>query len=137
MDPFKQIVSLLEARITDKAGRPASGMQCELGTITSAGLKLDNFKHEIKDFLIADWLVKIHLPDFFLVGTATSPVDGQGNPLPGAGTSALTKYSFNAREFEDVRLELKQGLKTGDRVLVAPVNGGQDFVILARVMPNA
>ncbi len=137
MDPFKQIVTLMDARMTDKANRAVSGMQCELGTMTAAGLKLDNFKHEIKDHLVADWLAKIYLPAFFLVGTATSPVDVQGNPLPGATTSALTKYSFNAREIEDVRLELKQGLKSGDRVMVAPVNGGQDFVILAKVMPNA
>lgn len=137
MDPFKQLVSLMEAGMKDKAGRAVSGMQCELGTMTATGLKLDNFKHEIQDYLVADWLVKIHLPAFFLVGTATSPVDGEGNPLPGAGTSALTKYSFQAREIEDAGLELKQGLKTGDRVLAAPVNGGQDFVILAKVMPNA
>jgi hypothetical protein len=137
MDPFKQIVSLLDVRMTDKAGRAVSGTQCELGTMTAVGLKLDNFKHEIQDYLVADWLVKIHFPAFFLVGTATSPVDEQGNPLPGASTSVLTKYSFNAREIENVRLELKQGLKSGDRVLAAPVNGGQDFVILAKVMPNA
>lgn len=133
-DPFKQLVSMLDARMAGHAARAVSGVPCELGTITASGLKLDSFKHEIKDYLIADWLVKIHFPAFSLLGTATSPVDDQGNPLPGASTSPLTRYDFRAKEVDQVRLELKADLKPGDRVLAVPVNGGQDAVVIAKVV---
>lgn len=119
------------------AGRAVSGVPCELGTITASGLKLDSFKHELQDYHVADWLIKAHLPDFSLIGTSTSPVDDQGSPLPGAATTLLTRYDFRAREIDGVRLELKSGLKPGDRVLAVPVNGGQDSVVIAKVMNNA
>lgn len=135
-DPFKQLASIFEKRMVDHAARAISGVPCELGTITASGLKLDNFKHEIPDYLVADWLVKIHFPAFSLVGTATSPVDDQGNDLPGAITTSLTRYDFQAREVDEVRLELKANLKAGDRVLAVPVNGGQDAVVIAKVIAN-
>ena len=136
-DPFKQLASILEQRMAGHAERAISGVPCELGTITASGLKLDSFKHEIQDYLIADWLVKIHFPAFSLVGTATSPVDDQGNDLPGAITTSLTRYDFLSREVDEVRLELKADLKPGDRVLVVPVNGGQDAMVISAVAPNA
>lgn len=136
-DPFKQLASVLEMRMAGHAARAVSGVPCELGTITASGLKLDNFKHEIQDYLVADWLVKIHFPAFSLVGTATSPVNDQGNALPGAITTSLTRYDFHAREVDKVRLELKADLKPGDRVLAVPVSGGQDAVIVAKVIANA
>ncbi len=133
-DPFKELVSTLEMRMDSKAAQRVSGIPCELGTMTSTGLKLDKFKHEIQDYLVADWLVKVHFPAFSLVGTATSPVDEQGNDQPGASTSELTRYDFLPREVDQVRLELKADLKPGDRVLAVPVNGGQEAVIVAKVV---
>lgn len=135
-DPFKQFADVLEERMAGHAGRALSGVPCELGIITASGLKLDSFKHEVHDYLVADWLVKIHFPAFSLIGTATSPVDDQGNDLPGATTTPLTRYDFRSREVDDVRLELKVGLQPGDRVLAVPVNGGQDAVVIAKVVPN-
>ncbi len=133
-DPFKQLATLLDMRMARYAAKAVSGVPCELGTITASGLKLDSFKHEIKDYLVADWLVKIHFPAFSLLGTATSPVDDQGNPLPGASTSPLTRYDLRAKDVDQVRLELKADLKPGDRVLAVPVNGGQDAVVIAKVV---
>lgn len=134
MDPYKEFAALLDMRIKGHANQALFGVPCELGTITATGLKLDGFKHEIKDYLIADWLVKVHFPAFSLVGTATSPVDSNGNNLPGATTSQLTRYNFLQREIEEVRLELKPGLKPGDRVLAIPVNNGHEAVIMAKVV---
>jgi len=136
-DPFKQLVSLLDMRMASHAERTVTGVPCELGTITASGLKLDSFKHEIQDYLVADWLVKIHFPAFSFIGTATSPVDDQGNPLPGATTTSLTRYDFRPKEVDQVHLELKADLKPGDRVLVVPVNCGQEAVVIAKVVPNA
>jgi hypothetical protein len=133
-NPYKQLASLLDGRMARHAVRAVTGVPCELGTITSSGLKLDGFKHEIQDYMVADWLVKAHFPAFSLVGTATGPVDEQGNPLPGATTSDLARYDFRAREIDPVRLELKFGLRPGDRVLAVPINGGQDAVVICKVV---
>ncbi len=134
MDPYKELAALLDLRIKGQANQALSGIPSELGTMTATGLKLDTFKHEIKDYLLADWLVKVHFPAFSLVGTATSPVDKDGKNLPGATTSQQTRYDFLAREVQEVRLELKPGLKAGDRVLAIPVNNGQEAIILAKVV---
>lgn len=132
-DPFKQLVALLDARMAGQSARAISGMPCELGTMTTSGLKLDSFKHEIKDYLVADWLVKIHLPSFTLIGTATWPVDQNGVPLPDA-ESTLARFDFKAKEIDQVHLELKADIKSGDRVLAVPVNGGQDATIICKVV---
>ncbi len=145
MDPYKELGKILEMRMAGHAAKATSGMSSELGTITSSGLKIDNFKHEIKDYLIADWLVKIHFPDFELLGqetcmesngliTTASSVDTNGNLLPNAVWRGLAKYSFKAKIVDDVRIELKTKLQPGDRVLAIPVNGGQDAVIIAKVV---
>lgn len=133
-DPYRKLASILEQRMAGHAAQAVSGMPCELGTITATGLKLDSFKQEIRDYLVADWLVKVHFPAFSFIGTATSPVDDQGNPLPGATTTPLTRYDFLERQVDDVRLEMKVSLKAGDRVLAVPVNGGQDAIIVAKVV---
>ena len=122
-DPFKALVSLLEMRMSQHAGRSIRGVPAELGTITATGgLKLDNFKHEIQDYYVADWLVKIHFPSITLTGTLT----GIGN------------VTFNAEPFavDEVRLNWKAGLRPGDRVLAVPVNGGHDAVVLCRIVPG-
>jgi hypothetical protein len=117
------------------ASTAIAGLSCELGTFTGSGLVLDNFKHEIQDYLVADWLVKVHFTKSFeFLGKATSPVDEEGNDLPGASTSQLTRYQFKPGQVEEVRLEFKQGLKAGDRVLAVPVNGGREAVIICKVV---
>lgn len=136
-NPFKELASLMDRRSSKRMGELLSGVPCELGTITATGLKLDNFKHEVQDYLIADWRVKLHLPAFFFVGTSTSPVDAAGNPLPGAVTSDLTKYSMSEKEIDQVWLELKPDLAPGDRVLVIPVNGDQDLIVVCKVVSNS
>jgi len=132
-NPYKQLVTLFDARMEGKAANAISGVPCELGTITPSGLKLDSFKHEIKDYLVADWLMKIHFPAFTLIGTATWPVDENGIPLPDA-KSTSARFDFKAEKVDQVHLELKADIKSGDRVLVIQVNGGQDAVIIGKVV---
>jgi hypothetical protein len=123
-DPFKALVSVLEMRMSQHAGRAVDGVPAELGTLTATGLKLDNFKHEIQDYFVADWLVKLHLPAFTMYGTTTA----------GGLTSQRTRFDFEAVQIEDVRLNWKAGMQPGDRVLALPVNGGRDAVVLCRVV---
>ncbi|MBW5447442.1 hypothetical protein GE107_15395 [Cohnella sp. CFH 77786] len=133
-DPFKKLAATLETRLSGMAAKAVSGLPSELGTITGSGLKLDSFKYEIPDYLVADWTAKLHFPAFSLVGTMTSPVDGEGVPQGGAVPGPRTRFDFEEAEVEDVRLNWQSGLKAGDRVLAVPVNGGRDAVVLCKVV---
>ena len=82
MDPFRDLARLIDQRARGHVARSLAGQFCELGTITATGLKLDGFKHEIRDYLKAEGLI----------------------------------------------------LSSGDRVLAVPVNGGQDVVIVCKVV---
>lgn len=134
MDPFKSLAGIIATEAKKAAGAAVQGLPCELGTITASGLKLDSFKHEIKTYLVAEWMAKISLPVFFFVGTGTAPVDDQGNSLPGAVTSDQTRYDMRAKEIDQVKIEIKPDLQPGDRVLVISINSGQNHVVVAKVV---
>ncbi|MED1851826.1 hypothetical protein P4V33_09190 [Brevibacillus borstelensis] len=133
-NPFAHMVAMLDERSTGHSQKSTLGLKSEFGTITKTGLKLDNFKHEITDFYVAEWLAKITLPEFSLIGTATSPVDDEGRPLPGSSTSPLTRYDFKKREIDKVKVEMIPDLKEGDRVLCVPVDDGDDVVVICKVV---
>lgn len=133
-DPFKKLVSTLESRMTGLASKAVSGLPAELGTITGGGLKLDSFNHAIPDYLVADWLAKLHVPKFSLTGTMTTPVQADGTPLPGASVSQPIRFDFDETEVEEVRLNWQEGLRAGDRVLAVPVNNGSQAVVVCKVV---
>lgn len=140
-NPYKELASILDMRMKGHAGQALSGVPCELGTMTATGLKLDNFKHEIQDYLVADWELKIELPQASRVIKTAAPVNPDGSDVPGSTQySSLSRLDFNVQGMGDpaatvkVHLNMKAGLKPGDRVLVLPVNGGQDFVVLCKVV---
>lgn len=130
-NPFRDLAAILEQQMSNQAVRAVSGIPSELGTITSSGLKLDSFKHEIRDYLVAEWLLKVEVPAFTIKGTQSGLLDSQGKSVTGQAT-----FTFLPTVLDDVRLELKAGLKPGDRVLTIPVHGGQDIVVIAKVMTN-
>lgn len=136
MDPYRQIADIVVEQAKKAAGNALSGIPCELGTITASGLKLDTFKYEIPNYLVAEWMAKIYLPAHTMLATETAPVDSQGSPLPGA-TTVHAKYDFETKEIDQVKIEIKPDLQPGDRVLAIPVNGGQDAVVICKVVPNA
>ncbi|BFH63900.1 hypothetical protein [Paenibacillus azoreducens] len=130
-DPYKDLVASLKDEMKKSAGQALSGVPAELGTITETGLKLDNFKDEVQDYLVADFLTTLHLPAFFIVGT-TALADEEDEPI---GTpSQRTRFDFEPTLIEEVRVNLADGLMPGERVLVIPTNGGDDFVVMCRVV---
>lgn len=133
-NPFAHMVTMFDKQAAGHAKKAVLGTKNEFGTITKTGLKLDNFKHEIPDYYVAEWVVKITLPAFSLIGTATSPVDDEGNPLPGASTTPLTRYDFKEREIDEVKIEMKPDLKEGDRVLCIPIDDGDDIMVVCKVV---
>ncbi|MGE5606057.1 MAG: hypothetical protein ACM3YE_10230, partial [Bacteroidota bacterium] len=54
-DPYKQLAAMLDGRMKKHAQSAAYWGTGILGTVTASGLKLDYFKHEIKEYLVADW----------------------------------------------------------------------------------
>ncbi|HQD86869.1 MAG TPA: hypothetical protein PK822_08185 [Bacillota bacterium] len=150
-NPSLRLARSLDALMGRRAARAVQGLGCELGTITKVfksnqhtvdrvWVKLDNFKHEIKDPLIADWEVKIEIPIPSRVIKLASPVEPDGMDNAETEYSDLTRFDFHVQEADclpdttiKVHINYKDGIKVGDRVLVAPVCGGQDHVILCRL----
>lgn len=65
-----------------------------------------------------------HLLQHFRVGSATAPVAQNGNNLPGAETSALTRYDF------------LKGVKDGDLVAALPIEEGERFIVVAKLQSS-
>ncbi|THF78022.1 hypothetical protein [Cohnella fermenti] len=133
-DPYRNLVSSLERRFSGIVSQAVSGVGAELGTITGGGLKLDSFKHEIPDYGVAEWTAKLHLPNFSMVGTMTSPVREDGTALAGASTSVPTRFDFAQAEVEGVKVEFRSGFVPGDRVLAISVNDGNHAVVVCKVV---
>jgi len=106
-NPFRKLASVITSESQKRADQALQGKTMELGLITSTGLKLDSFNHEITQYLVADYLTL----------DATHMTE----------TDAPTAYPVNTPP------ALKP-LVEGDRVLVAPVSGGHQFVVIARVV---
>jgi hypothetical protein len=126
-DPYKQLVEMIETLIKKHTARLAAGVTCELGTITNTGLKLDGFKYEIKNFLVSEHLT-LDKTDF----TETETDGDHSAPCTSGGTVSVQKHKHQVKTPSELG-----PLKNGDRVLVAPVNHGQDFIVIARVVPYA
>lgn len=86
-----------------------------LGTYTGTGFKPDGHNKEYQ-FILAK-----HLDNHFRIATLTEPVDDEGNPLPGATTSQLT------------RIDYVKCVKPGNRVAAVPMEEGDRFVIIAKI----
>jgi hypothetical protein len=135
------------------AGRAVSGLPCELGTITATGVILDGFKHEIKDPLVLESLIDIDIelslevPAHEETGEITLPAipsQADSPTVPGdyAVTFKFNKWVYDAGAGGPVRMtkaraKYKPQYQPGDRVLCALVNGGQEVVIVSRVVPYA
>jgi len=111
----------------------------ELGTIQNdMSLKLDRFTVPIPkgDYLITEWIVKASFPAFSLVGSGEYPVDEDGNPVGDTSWTQQTRWDWQPRDVDQVKLEFKPDLKPGDRVLVAWVNDHTDPVVLSKVVSS-
>ena len=106
---YKELARLIDDRAKRGITMATSAVSAELGTITANGLKLDRFKYEIQDYLVAEYLI--------MPPTITTEISGSD------GHTHMIKTP-----------EQLQPLKEGDRVLAVPVNGSKDFVVIAKVV---
>lgn len=121
-DPYSELFGMMRGQMSNSAQKAIEGgwVAGELGTMTGdLGLKLDRFKHVISDYLLSDHL-KLAEPDM----TKTETDGSHADPIGGVHSHQV------------ITPPQLLPLHPGDRVLVQPVNGGQDFVIVARVKPR-
>lgn len=124
-DPYGQLASTLYASMNKQTRQAMGGVGAVLGTITSTGLKLDDFKHELQDYMVAELPGMLSLPRYTAKGTVT--LGGQQQDM---------KFDAEENEVEDTLFELGKGLKPGDRVLAVRVNSGNDVVIVCKVVSS-
>lgn len=114
VDPYTALAVTLRDNAVSKTKEALSGVTIELGTITASGLKLDRFKHEIGDYYLAEFPGTLKLPEFKLTSVESM------------------NYAFQPSETKEASLKLEY--KPGDRVLVIPLNGGHDAVVICKVV---
>ena len=121
-DPYSELFGMLRGQMSNSAEEAIKGgwVTSELGTMTGdLGLKLDRFKHVISDYMVSHHLTLAE-PDM----TQTEVDGSHADPIGGTHSHKV------------ITPKQLLPLHPGDRVLVVPVNGGQDFVIVARVVPR-
>lgn len=137
-DPYKELATALKDQMLSVSKKSLQGIPCELGTITASGLKLDNFKHEIKDYLISDWHFQLEFPIASRTVRLVGIVNADGTETPITAYSRPVRLDFlstsDPQATIKIHASLKDELKEGDRVLVLPVNNGQDYVVLSKVV---
>jgi hypothetical protein len=104
---FSEIAREIKGSTNKAIGKAISSLGLELGTITNSGLKVDNFKYEIKDYMVLEYL---KVQDQYITEVAGE-----------------TPHSHTLKTPN----ELKK-LSVGHRVLVALV--GDEFVVVGRVL---
>ncbi|EOS57665.1 hypothetical protein [Paenibacillus barengoltzii] len=126
-DPYAALAVSLRENAARKAAEVLTGATAELGTVTGTGLKLDSFKYEIQDYYVAEFPGILKLPELKMTGEVRGLRDSGGGGVEGQG-----QFTFMPSETKDAVLSLK--LQPGDRVLALPLNGGNDAIVLCRVV---
>ncbi|WP_098748810.1 hypothetical protein [Paenibacillus sp. EZ-K15] len=124
-DPYGQLASSLYASMNKQTRQAMGGVGAVLGTITSTGLKLDDFKHELQDYMVAELPGMLSFPRYTAKGTVTW-----------GGQQQDMTFDAEENEVEDTLFVLGKGLKPGDRVLAVRVNSGNDVVVLCKVVSS-
>ncbi|CAM4144852.1 hypothetical protein [Saccharibacillus endophyticus] len=115
-DPYGQFADMMSSAMKGHTKQMASGLGGVLGTMTASGVKLDDFKHEMQNYMIAE-----------LPGTMEAGKSG-GIAVPNADDSLGSPGAGG-----EVTLQVN-GFQSGDRVLAIRVNGGSDVVVLCKVV---
>ena len=122
-NPFKEIAAALDERMQDRTTNTlgVKWAMHELGTIVDGmGLKLDNFGP-----VIHGYMVNRILTDGEPYVTDTEKVSG------GSGYAEYASHSHPV-----ITPQQQLPLHVGDRVLVAPVDNGQNFVVECIIVPG-
>ena len=146
-NPYKDFIEFMRREVQTAILLSLQGSVAELGTIMDTyGLLLDNFKHVIPEYLVSEHLCT-KKPGLTQTGTndqlVSQIMDGDGN----VSTTLLTDTGGTITPNQHTHDRLSHShqvvnpaelytLSPGDRVLVLPVNGGQDYVVVARIVSS-
>ncbi|BAH07928.1 hypothetical protein [Clostridium kluyveri] len=108
MREIQELVRVMEDKTNGSINSAVSGIGVEFGSITETGLQLDNFKHEITDYKMLDYLT---MDKDYFTNTNSAGEDSHSHKV--------------------VTPDGLKPLKSGDRVLVAQV--GNEFIVIGRV----
>ncbi|QXE19546.1 hypothetical protein [Clostridium sp. 001] len=108
MQEMENLVRAMKDDTNNSINSAVSGIGIEYGTITETGLQLDNFKHEITDYKVLDYLKTDK--DYF-TQTNSAGIDSHSHKV--------------------VTPEVLKPLKSGDRVLATQI--GAEFIVIGRV----
>lgn len=121
-DPYGQFADMMSSAMRGHTKQMASGLGGVLGTMTSSGVKLDDFKHEFQDYLLAEFPGTLEKASDSGEVSLVAPVpDESGDPSAAIVSGSQIKFGVD-------------GLKAGDRVLAVRVNDGSDIVVLCKVV---
>ena len=98
MREMEDLVRTVSDTTNKTINNTVSGLGVEFGTMTETGLQLDNFKHEITDYKVLDYLT---IDKDYFAQTDTAGTDSHSHKV--------------------ITPEGLKPLKSGDRVLVAQV----------------
>jgi hypothetical protein len=128
-DPFVDLADMLDERIGKHQRAAMLGTGLWLGTITSSyGLLLDGMTEAIPDYLISHHLALAE-PDM-----TQTEMDGTGQ----TDMQLLEEHPHSHDRLAHVHQVINppplHHLHPGDRVVAAALNGGADWLVLARVI---
>ncbi|WP_373446891.1 hypothetical protein [Saccharibacillus sp. O23] len=124
-DPYAELVDVVHAFMNNKTQQAVGGVGGVLGTITSSGLKLDDFKYELKDYLVAELPGRLTLPARKEKAKVLSSSSEDSEPQG---------FEFENTEIEEANWQLANALKAGDRVLAIRILGGNEVVVICKVV---
>lgn len=121
IDLFEEIARTVDNNTNKTIDSAIDGLGLTLGIITSTGLALDNFKHEINDYLILDHLkLKESYAKNKLIREESHSHDISNSPC-----------SVETHSHDFIPPKELERLKIGNRVLVAQL--GADFIVIGRI----
>lgn len=152
-DPYVELANQIRNTAKEQAAGLLQNATAELGVILpTMELKLDRFKNPLPHYLIADWMVRLEVPEEYeRVFITASPVKSEqtvgeyGQDIPEeTGYSKLTRMDFKqldpeTSEIRDVgefavHVNLKVMLRPGDRVLAIAAN--TEYIVVSKVVAS-
>ncbi|MET3937967.1 hypothetical protein ABIC22_000779 [Paenibacillus sp. PvP094] len=90
-DPYGHFAEVMRGAMSTHTRQAVSGMGAVLGTMTSSGVKLDDFKHEVQDYLVAELPGTLGLPEREAVGAISGIPDVAERRNDGHGKVSFTR----------------------------------------------
>lgn len=96
-DPYGHFADVMRGAMSTHSRQAVSGLGAVLGTMTSSGVKLDDFKHEVQDYLVAELPGTLGLPEREAAGAISGIPDVANGGMTGTGRFLCKKRKWKKR----------------------------------------